>query len=67
MLFRSQGDRLRLDVRAANAHQLREGGVPEGHIHSVADCTFHEADRYHSYRREGEGGGRMISYVGFSK
>jgi YfiH family protein len=62
-----QGDRLRLDVRAANAHQLREGGVPEGQIHSRADCTFHEPDRYHSYRREGQGGGRMISYVGFAK
>lgn len=61
-----KGDRLRLDVRAANAHQLREGGVPEGQVHSVADCTFHEADRYHSYRREGQGGGRMISYIGFA-
>jgi YfiH family protein len=61
------GDRLRLDVRAANARQLREGGVPEAQIHGVADCTFHEADRYHSYRREGQGGGRMISYVGFAR
>jgi polyphenol oxidase len=62
-----KGDRLRLDVRAANAHQLREGGVPEGQIHGVADCTFHEADRYHSYRREGRGGGRMISYIGLAE
>ena len=62
-----KGDRLCLDVRAANARQLREGGVPEGQIHSVSDCTFHDADRYHSYRREGVGGGRMISYIGFAK
>jgi purine-nucleoside/S-methyl-5'-thioadenosine phosphorylase / adenosine deaminase len=62
-----KGDRLLLDVRAANAHQLREGGVPEAQIHSVAECTFHEADRYHSYRREGAGGGRMISYIGFAE
>ena len=60
-----KGDRLCLDVRAANAAQLREGGVPPGRIHSVGDCTFHQADRYHSYRREGAGGGRMISFVGF--
>jgi copper oxidase (laccase) domain-containing protein len=51
---------------AANARQLREGGVPEGRIHGVDDCTFHQADLYHSYRREGVGGGRMISYVGFA-
>lgn len=62
-----KGDRLCLDVRAANAHQLRQGGVPDSQIHSVADCTFHEADRYHSYRREGVGGGRMISYIGFAQ
>ena len=61
-----KGDRLRLDVRAANVRQLRDGGVPEAQIASVADCTFHEADSYHSYRREGQGGGRMISYVGLT-
>ena len=50
------GDRLRLDVRAANAHQLREGGrARERRSTASRDCTFHEADRYHSYRREGEG------------
>ena len=61
-----KGDRLMLDVRAANVHQLREAGVPEGQIHSVADCTRCDADNYHSYRREGVGGGRMISFVGFA-
>jgi YfiH family protein len=61
-----KGDRLRLDVRAANVRQLRDGGVPEAQIHSVDECTFHNADRYHSYRREGTGGGRMISYIGFA-
>jgi len=61
------GDRLCLDVRAANVRQLRDGGVPEAQIASVDDCTFHQADLYHSYRREGKGGGRMISYVGFAR
>ena len=60
-----KGDRLKLDVRAANVRQLRDGGVPEAQIQSVADCTFHEDGRYHSYRREGQGGGRMISFIGF--
>lgn len=55
-----------LDVRAANAAQLAALGVPEGAIHHVPDCTYCRADLYHSYRREGRGAGRMISYVGFS-
>jgi YfiH family protein len=60
-----RGDRLLLDVRAANVAQLRAAGVPE--IHHVSDCTRCEADRYHSYRREGKEGGRMISFVGFAR
>jgi purine-nucleoside/S-methyl-5'-thioadenosine phosphorylase / adenosine deaminase len=55
-----------LDVRAANVAQLRAAGVPEAGIHHVDDCTRCRADLYHSYRREGRGAGRMISYVGWS-
>ena len=62
-----RGDRLMLDVRAANVRQLRDAGIPEANIHHVADCTRCEADKYHSYRREGAAGGRMISYVGFER
>ena len=60
-----RGDRLMLDVRAANVAQLRAAGV--GAIHHVSDCTRCEADKYHSYRREGKEGGRMISFVGFAR
>jgi YfiH family protein len=56
---------LRLDVRAANVRQLEAAGVRPEAIHHVADCTFCHAGRYHSYRREGHGSGRMISFVGF--
>jgi YfiH family protein len=55
-----------LDVRAANAAQLRAAGVPDARIHQVSDCTYCRADLYHSYRREGREAGRMISYVGWS-
>jgi len=55
-----------LDVRAANERQLREAGIAEERIHRVADCTRCRADLYHSYRRDGKGAGRMISFVGFS-
>ena len=34
-------------------------------IHHVPDCTHCHPDLYHSYRRDGVGSGRMISFVGF--
>jgi YfiH family protein len=54
-----------LDVRAANVRQLLEAGLPEEAIHHLPDCTHCHPDLYHSYRREGHGSGRMISFVGF--
>src|SRR5262245_39530527 len=56
-----------LDVRAANAHQLETAGVRPEAIHHVAECTFCRPDRYHSYRRDGPGAGRMVSFVGFGR
>jgi polyphenol oxidase len=55
-----------LDVRAANRAQLRSAGLPDSAIHDLADCTFCRAERYHSYRREGRGAGRMINFVGWA-
>jgi len=54
-----------LDVRAANVRQLLHAGVRPDALFHVQDCTCCRADLYHSYRRDGEGGGRMISFVGF--
>jgi purine-nucleoside/S-methyl-5'-thioadenosine phosphorylase / adenosine deaminase len=56
-----------LDVRAANVSQLEAAGLRPESIHHVAECTFCRADRYHSYRRDGPGAGRMISFVGFRR
>ena len=55
-----------LDVRALNVQQLLRSGVPSGRIHSVDHCTFCRPDLYFSYRRDGPGSGRMISFVGWS-
>jgi YfiH family protein len=54
-----------LDVRSANRRQLVDSGLAPERIHDVGECTFCRADLYHSYRREGPGAGRMLSYVGF--
>jgi YfiH family protein len=56
-----------LDVRAANRAQLEGAGLAPAHIASVDDCTRCRADLYPSYRRDGRGAGRMISYIGFAK
>jgi polyphenol oxidase len=54
-----------LDVRAANRRQLVESGLRPDRIHDVDECTYCREDLYHSYRRQGPGAGRMLSYVGF--
>jgi YfiH family protein len=56
-----------LDLRAAVATQLTRAGLPAERIHHLAECTFCRGDRYYSYRRDGAGAGRMISFVGFAR
>jgi YfiH family protein len=55
-----------LDLRAANTRQLLDQGLVADRIHHVRDCTFCHADRYHSYRRDGRGAGRMVNFVGWT-
>ena len=45
--------------------QLVESGLLPERIHDVDECTHCREDLYHSYRRQGPGAGRMLSYVGF--
>jgi polyphenol oxidase len=54
-----------LDLRSVNARQLSEAGLRPERIQSVPDCTYCAADLYHSFRREGAGSGRMISFIGW--
>ncbi len=56
-----------LDLRVANTRQLLRAGLAERSLHQLDECTRCRADRYHSYRRDGRGAGRMISFVGFRR
>jgi copper oxidase (laccase) domain-containing protein len=56
-----------LDVRAANERQLVEAGLRPEAIHHLVECTFCRPGLYHSYRRDGPGSGRMISFVGYER
>jgi copper oxidase (laccase) domain-containing protein len=49
------------------AAQLERAGLPPQRIHHLAECTSCRPDRYYSYRRDGAGAGRMISFVGFAR
>ena len=55
-----------LDVRGINVRQLVAAGVPRDNIAHVDECTRCRPDLYCSYRRDGRGAGRMISYVGWT-
>jgi len=53
----------RIDLAAENRRQLIAAGVASYRIDSIEACTFCHADRFHSYRRDGDAAGRMISYI----
>jgi YfiH family protein len=54
----------RVDLAAANRAQLIASGVPPCHIDTLGFCTMCGGERFHSYRRDKESAGRMISYIG---
>jgi hypothetical protein len=54
----------RLDLGAENFRRLTAAGVPASQIDLLRGCTFCDAAKFHSWRRDREAAGRMISYVG---
>ena len=48
----------------ANRRLLLEAGVPGEQIHTAGLCTMCGVDDFHSYRRDKERAGRMLSVVG---
>ena len=53
-----------LDLHRSNRAQLLAAGVAEERIHALPGCTRCRADLFHSFRRDGEGAGRMTALVG---
>jgi hypothetical protein len=52
-----------IDLAEANRRQLADAGVPEAQIYVAGLCTRCGGD-CHSYRRDKEKAGRMLSFVG---
>jgi len=55
--------RTHLDLASENRSQLETAGVPPQNIEALGVCTFCDAERFFSYRREKEKAGRMTSFI----
>lgn len=53
-----------LDLKAANAHQLRQAGIPDAQIEIAPHCTYQERERFFSYRADNGKTGRMLALIG---
>jgi YfiH family protein len=56
--------RVKLDLPDANRRQLITAGVPADHIELSGLCTVCRAEDFHSFRRDREKAGRMLSVIG---
>jgi YfiH family protein len=56
--------RVNLDLAEINQRQLIESGVSAGQIYSAGLCTKCCEKEFHSWRRDGERAGRMLSVAG---
>jgi YfiH family protein len=56
-----------LDLAAVNRRQLLVAGMPGEQIDAVGSCTYCDSEMFHSFRRDREQAGRMISYIGTSE
>jgi hypothetical protein len=56
-----------LDLREANRRQLIAAGLAAGSVFHVDECTACRPEDYHSYRRDGPGSGRMLSWIGWER
>lgn len=55
-----------LDLRVALTAQLVAAGVAPAHVDAAPPCTRCHPDRFFSYRRDGQGGGVHMGFIGLS-
>jgi hypothetical protein len=53
-----------VDLVAMIRRQLRAAGVRAENIERVGGCTFAAPERYFSYRRDGQGSGQQLAFIG---
>lgn len=57
-------ERMRVNLEEENRRQLVEAGLRPDRIYAAGLCTFCRADQFHSFRRDREQAGRMMSVIG---
>jgi polyphenol oxidase len=62
VVVHARADKAYVDLRAAVRAQLRAAGLRDARIEDVPGCTKHD-ERFHSFRRDGQGSGRMLAAV----
>jgi copper oxidase (laccase) domain-containing protein len=62
-LAQKPGGKAMLDLAGLNRAALVEAGIRAGAIRSAELCTYCNDDLFHSYRRQGEGTGRMLAGI----
>jgi YfiH family protein len=55
-----------IDLAAENTCQLEAAGVPRERIDCLSLCTCCHPEQFHSWRRDRDRAGRMISYIALS-
>jgi YfiH family protein len=63
VIVREAGDKVYVDLQAAVRAQLRARGLADTKVDALSGCTKHEHARFHSYRRDGAGAGRMLAAI----
>ena len=56
-------DGIRLDLFAITRWQLEQTGMKTDRIFISGACTYSDPERFHSYRRDGDQAGRLLSYI----
>ncbi|MBT4661928.1 MAG: polyphenol oxidase family protein, partial [Candidatus Marinimicrobia bacterium] len=54
-----------IDLQKLALHQLVQNGFKREKITTLTECTYCDAEKYHSYRRNGKKAGRMIGLLGY--
>lgn len=62
-LFRNKNDRFYFNLWEANKQLLLKAGVQAQNINTLNRCSFLEADKFFSARRDGTDTGRMVSGI----
>jgi hypothetical protein len=61
--FGEPARRTRIDLQDAVRRQLLDAGLHPERIYAAGLCTVCRADQFHSFRRDREKAGRMISVI----